>query len=206
MKPGCMALAATLSGAILCGRQALSLTAWLNSAANQGGPSHRLAQSMERKLQHIRENAEQSQPDQTPTIITEEEVNDYFAAGMVQLPQGVKKVTLEGQSGVVTGLVTVDFDEIRAGQKSSNPLMGIFSGVHNVRVDADVVGRGGQGHVHVRNVSIDGVDVPRVALEFFVEKYLKPKYPNIGLDSEFALPDRIDTATVGYHKLTITQK
>lgn len=206
MKPRCMALAVTLSGAILSGRQALSLTAWLNSATNQAGPSHRLAQSMERKLQHIRENAEQSQPDQTPTIITEEEVNDYFAAGMVQLPQGVKKVTLQGQSGVVTGLVTVDFDEIRAGQKSSNPLLAIFSGVHNVRVDGDVVGRGGQGDVHVRNVSIDGVDVPRVALEFFVEKYLKPKYPNIGLDSEFALPDRIDTATVGYHKLTITQK
>lgn len=206
MRFTCIALAVVLSGAVVCGRRAVAFAGYLNALASQASSSHRLAQTMDRKLQHIRENADQSEPDQTPTVITEEEVNDYFASGMVQLPQGVKKVTLQGQSGVVTGLVTVDFDQIRAGQKSSNPLMSIFSGVHNVRVDGDVVGRGGQGHVHVRNVSIDDVDVPRVALEFFVEKYLKPKYPNIGLDSEFALPDRIDTATVGYHKLTITQK
>ena len=39
-----------------------------------------------------------------------------------------------------------------------------------------------------------------------IEKYLHPKYPNIGLDSRFGLPDRIDTARVGTHKLTVTQK
>jgi hypothetical protein len=45
-----------------------------------------------------------------------------------------------------------------------------------------------------------------MALEYFVSKYITPKYPNIGLDSQFRLPNRIDTATVGYHKLTVTQK
>jgi hypothetical protein len=45
-----------------------------------------------------------------------------------------------------------------------------------------------------------------MALEFFVEHYITPKYPNVGLDSQFQLPNRIDTATVGYHKLTVTQK
>ena len=43
-------------------------------------------------------------------------------------------------------------------------------------------------------------------LELFVEKYLKPKYPNFGIDSQFALPDRVDTASVGLHKVTVTQK
>lgn len=178
----------------------------LQLALPQEASSHRLAASMERKLERIRENAARPQPDQTPTVITEEEINDYFAAGMVKLPQGVKKVNLQGNSGVIISLITVDFDEIRSGQKSSNPLLAIFSGTHQVRADGDAAGSGGQGKVHVRTVSIDGVDVPRVALEFFVEKYLKPKYPNVGLDSQFTLPERIDTATVGYHKLIITQK
>ncbi len=31
-------------------------------------------------------------------------------------------------------------------------------------------------------------------LELFVEKYLKPKYPDIGIDSRFALPARVDSA------------
>ncbi len=43
-------------------------------------------------------------------------------------------------------------------------------------------------------------------LQLFVEKYLKPKYPNIGIDSRFALPARVDAATVGLHKVSVTQK
>jgi hypothetical protein len=167
---------------------------------------HRPAASLQTKLDHIRDNGLQNPPDQTPTVMTEEEVNDYLNSGRVDLPQGVKKVTLQGQPGVVTGFVNVDFDEIRSGQRSSNPLLSIFSGKHDVRVDGDVAGSGGQGKVHVRSVSIDGIDVPRVALEYFVQKYVTAKYPNVGLDSQFKLPNRIDLATVGYHKLTVTQK
>jgi hypothetical protein len=167
---------------------------------------HRLADSLQRKLDRIRQNADSARPDQAPTVMTEEEINDYIAAGRVKLPQGVKKVTLQGQSGVITGLATIDFDEIRAGQRTSNPLLSIFSGIHFVRVEADAAGSGGKSKVHVRTVNIDGLDVPRMALEFFINKYLKPKYPTVGLDSEFQMPDRIEAATVGYHKLTVTQR
>jgi len=182
------------------------------SASQQPAPrassdsSHRLAASMQGKLDHIRQNGERSTPDQTPTVMSEEEVNDYFASGRIVLPQGVKKLSLEGRSGVVTAFLNVDFDEIRAGQKSSNPMLSVFSGQHDVRVEGDASGSGGQGKVNVRDVSIDGFTVPRMALEYFVSKYITPKYPNIGLDSTFRFSDRIDTATVGYHKLTITQK
>jgi len=33
-----------------------------------------------------------------------------------------------------------------------------------------------------------------------------PVYPNIGIDSRFALPVRVDAAIVGLHKVTLTQK
>jgi hypothetical protein len=183
-------------------------------AASAPGPAsiqssssgHRLAQSMQVKLDHIQQNGERANPDQTPTVITEEEVNDYIASGHIELPKGVKKLRLEGRTGVVTAFLNVDFDEIRGGQSSSNPLLSVFNGRHDVRVEADAAGSGHQGRVHVREVSIDGYSVPRIALEYFVSKYITPKYPNIGLDSTFQLPDKIDTATVGYHKLTVTQK
>jgi hypothetical protein len=172
----------------------------------QYGSQHHLADSLQRKLDHIEHNASLPHPDQTPTVATEEEINDYFAAGRVKLPQGVKAVTFAGQSGVITGVATIDFDEIQGGQKSSNPLLALFNGTHKVLVEADAGGSGGEGKVHIRNVTIDGIAVPRMALEFFVSKYLTPKYPNIGMDSTFRLPDRIDTAIIGYHKLTVTQK
>jgi len=179
------------------------------SSRQQSQPAssgHRLADSMQAKLDHIQQNGQKAQPDQAPTVMTEEEVNDYIAADRIQLPQGVKKLRMEGRTGVITAFLNVDFDEIRAGQKSSNPLLSVFSGQHDVRVEGDATGSGGQGKVHVREVSIDGFNVPNVALEYFVNKYITPKYPNVGIDSQFNMPNRVDLATVGYHKLTVTQK
>lgn len=168
--------------------------------------SNRLAASMEQKIDHIEQNARQNPPSQTPTVMTEEEVNAYLASGQVQLPKGVNKVRLQGQSGKVDAFLTVDFDKIREGQNSSNPLMGLFTGVHNVTVQSNAAGAGGQGKVHVDSVYLDGTEIPHMALEYFVEKYVTAKYPNLGMDSTFQLPERIDTATVGYHKVTVTQK
>jgi hypothetical protein len=172
----------------------------------QRSSGHRLADSMQTKLDHIQENGEQAHPDQAPTVMSEEEVNDYIASGKIVLPQGVKKLRMEGRSGVVTAFLVVDFDEIRAGQKSSNPMLSMFSGQHDVNVEASAAGSGGQGRVEVREVVIDGITVPRMALEYFVSKYISPKYPNVGIDSQFHLPNKVDLATVGYHKLTVTQK
>lgn len=172
----------------------------------QNSSSHRLANSMQAKLDHIERNAERRPPDPAPTVMSEEEINDYLASGRVTMPQGVKKVRMQGRSGVVDAFLTVDFDQIRESQRSSNPLLSLFSGTHNVTVEADAAGAAGQGKVHVRTVSLDGMEVPRMALEYFVEKYITTKYPNVGMDSRFQLPDRIDMATVGYHKLTVVQK
>ena len=162
--------------------------------------------SMERKLQHLESNAAQAHPDPAPTEFSEQEINAYFESGNVKLPAGVRSVAFQAQPGRVTATSRVDFDQLKAGRNSYNPLLSIFSGLHDVIVTAHAYGAGGQGLVHVDSVSLDGVEVPLFVLELFVEKYLKPKYPNIGLDSRFALPARVDAATVGVHSVTVTQK
>ena len=185
-------------------QQAAKASATPTSAAHASG--HRLADSLQTKLDHIQQNGEQDHPDQAPTVMTEDEVNDYIADGRITLPRGVKKLKMEGRSGIVTAFLNVDFDEIREGQNSSNPMLSLFSGQHDVRVEADASGSGREGRVHAREVTIDGFSVPRMALEYFVSKYITPKYPNVGIDSQFQLPNKIDIATVGYHKVTVTQK
>src|SRR5258708_3049426 len=177
-----------------------------SDASPHSGSGHRLAESLQRKLDHIQQNAQLPRPDPAPTVMTEEEINDYIASGHITLPQGVKKLTLQGKSGVITAFANIDFDEIRAGQRSSNPLLSLFSGRHDVRVEADADAKDGDGHVHVRSVNLDGVEIPPMALQFFVNKYITPKYPNVGIDSQFKLRDKVDAATVGYHKLTVTQR
>jgi hypothetical protein len=163
------------------------------------------AASMQRKLDYLEKNAAQSKPDPAPTQFSEQEVNAYVASGAVKLPRGVRSLRLMGSIGVITAYAKINFDEITAG-RPSNPLLRLFSGMHDVMVVAHSRGLHGEGLVDVDSVSIDDIEVPRFALQLFVEKYLQPKYPNLGLHSHFALPERIDTATVGSHRLIVTQK
>jgi hypothetical protein len=160
----------------------------------------------EAKFQRIRENGERAQPDQTPTVFSELEINAYLNSGKVKLPTGVRRVNFTGRPGIVDAAATVDFDAITASRRISNPLLTLFRGVHEVQTTARADGSGGQGHVHVRTVAIDGVGVPRIALEFFISRYIEPKYPNVGMDKTFKLPARIDLVQIGEHQMSVTQK
>ncbi len=164
------------------------------------------ANSCQRKFDHLQQNGSKARPDSAPTTFSEGEINAWLSSGNAQLPQGVKKLQLSGTPGVINATSYVDFDEITAGKRSNNPLLYLFRGTHEVQATAHASGSGGQGQVHIDSVSIDGIGVPRAALEFFVEKYIAPKHPEIGLDSRFKLPYRIDTGVVGDRKLTVTQK
>jgi len=164
------------------------------------------ARSMERKLEHLERNAHASAPDPAPTVLSEDEVNAYLQSGAVQLPRGVQRVRLEGLPGAVNADARVDFDQVTQGSSSMNPLLALFSGVHQVQVASHAHGEHGVGHVHVDSVSLDGIEVPQIALQFFVDRYIKPKHPDIGIDSRFQMPDRIDSAVVDQHQVTLVQK
>lgn len=165
------------------------------------------AASMQAKLDAIEHNGESRSPRRMTTQFSENEVNAYLNSGAVKIPEGVHNLRLVGDEGIVIGTARADFDEIKAGRRGSiNPLLALFSGVHDIRVSAHAVGRDGTGVVDVDSVEIDGTAVPRVAIELFVDHYLKTKYPEVGMHSTFNMPDRIDTATVGVHTLTVIQK
>jgi hypothetical protein len=194
-----------------CSPLLFAVTAWAllvphSTAQTRSAPNPALVAGFERKLEHVQENGAQSRPDPSPTEFSEQEVNAYFASGNVKLPAGVRSVVLQEQPGIIVGTAQVDFDELRAGKNSYNPLLSIFSGMHEVVVNSHANGAKHEGFVHVDSVSLDGVDVPPFVLQLFVEKYLKPKYPTVGIDSRFALPARVDAATVGLHRVTITQQ
>ena len=163
-------------------------------------------ESMQGKLDRIQTNGEQANPRPLTTVMTEQEINAYVASGRVRLPKGVQSLRFSGQPGVIDSWARVDFDQLTAGQRSANPLLSMFSGVHDVAVVAHGSGSAGVGNVHIDSVALDGVTIPDFALQMFVNHYIKPKYPNLGIDNRFQLPDRIHTAVVGNRQLTVTQK
>src|SRR5258708_39854975 len=98
----------------------------VSGAGTQSPSEHRLAASLQKKLDYIHENGQSRRPSSAPTIMTEDEINDYFAAGNMKNSPGGKKITLAGKTGTIWALAVIDFDEIRDGQRSSDPLLAVF--------------------------------------------------------------------------------
>jgi hypothetical protein len=164
------------------------------------------ADSMQRKIDYLKRNATITPPDPRPTIFLQTEINSYFAQHRVKLPEGIMSVNFNLAPETVTAKTRVDFDQLTANRGSYNPLLAIFSGVHDVQVIAIASGKDGSANVYVRSVTLDGVSVPRMALDMFVHRFVNPKYPSISLDGEYKLPVRIDTVTIGDRRGTVTQK
>lgn len=186
---------------------ALTVILLIASAVAQNTAQHsREYASADRKIRDMAAFESQPQTGGRVTVLTDPEINAYFAEGGVKWPEGVSDVKIDDQPAVVNGSGQVDFDKITAKNRSNNALLAIFSGVHTVRVTAQVAGVKGRATVRVQSVSLDGLEIPRQALEFFVQKYLQSKYPEADLDSVFGMPNRIDSAIVGDHQITFTQR
>ena len=165
------------------------------------------ADSFQRKVDFIKTNAVAQQPSTKPTLFPQEEINAYFSERRLKIPDGVQKVTFDLQPDQVTAFTRVDFEQLRQSRPSMNPLLAIFDGVHDCQVVAHAESAGpARVRVRVESVSIDGMNVPRMALQMFVNHYVKPKYPNVDLDAEYKLPARIDTATIKSQQGIIVQK
>jgi hypothetical protein len=140
--------------------------------------------------------------------LTQDELNAYFNEGGVQLPKGLSKVKLDLNTGVVHATAEVNFDQLSEGRGGGgNPIFSaLFSGTHDVEAEAQASGAGGQGTVTIQSVKLDGVQVPKSALEYLIQHYVKPKYPQAGMTSTFELPAKIDSATLEQGQVTLVQK
>jgi hypothetical protein len=162
--------------------------------------------SMQAKLALLKQNAAKPHSDPKPIELTEREANAYFNEGGVKLPKGVSNLRVTSQPGVIEGHAQVDFEKIMEGKGSTNPLLSLFSGVHDVHIVAQAAGAAGTGTIRTQSASLDGIEVPQMVLQYFAQHYITPKYTNVGVTSTFKLPLRIDSAVVGAGEVQLVQK
>ncbi|MGZ4821716.1 MAG: hypothetical protein ACXVZM_08940 [Terriglobales bacterium] len=162
--------------------------------------------AMEQKIAYLKQNAAKPHPDTKPTELTEREANAYFEEGGVKLPKGVSHVRLTSTPGVIEGHAQVDFEALTQGKSALNPLLSLFSGTHDIRVVAQASGFDGTGSIRAQSVALDGMEVPQMLLQLFVQHFLTPKYPNVGITSTFKLPLHIDSAVVDTGRVRLVQK
>jgi hypothetical protein len=204
MKPARFIAASVASRPVLLA--ALLGTLLLAPLRGQQAHSPAFASATE-KFAWIAENGRSANPSTRPTVLTAGEWNAYLNEGGVKLPEGISGIHISSAPTVAHGEAEVDFDRLTANRSRRNPLLTLFTGKHLVTVTAQVEAANGVGSVHVDSVLFDGVEIPRLALEYFTSRYLRPRYGNaVGMDSTFALHNRIDTAIVGVNQVTITQR
>jgi hypothetical protein len=164
--------------------------------------------SMDQKIAVLENNAAEPSRGPRTMTITQDELNAYLTEGGVQLPKGLSNVKFELRPGVVHASSKVNFDQLaEARGGGANPLLSaIFVGTHDVDAEGLASGSGGQGTVTIQSVKLDGVQVPKSALEYLIQHYVKPKYPRAGMTSNFALPAAIESAVVQQSQVKLTQK
>jgi hypothetical protein len=178
----------------------------------QGQFSRRDADTLERKLATITQNASfrESRQSARATTISERELNAYLRYGsMIQMPAGVidPYVTILGD-GRVSGRAIVDLDAVRTAQERG---WGDPAGYLTGRLPVQAIGvlktQNGVGHFYLESAEVSGITVPRAMLQQIVSYYTRtPQTPEgVSLDAPFELPAGIREVQVAKGTATVVQ-
>ena len=128
------------------------------------------------------------------------ELNAYVQVEMREAaPQGVRdpRVELQGNN-IATGHAFINFLKLQSAKNAPpNWLMKkMLDGEHEVAVTARIQSGGGKATVNVQRVEISGIPVEGAALDFLIQNYLLPKYPDAKINRPFDLKYRMDRLEV----------
>jgi hypothetical protein len=123
--------------------------------------------------------------------LTARELDAYAAR---EAPKGVRNPRLELQSGVAKGNALVDFGKVRRAQGyQPGWLMGkLLDGERPVSVTARITSGSGKAKVDVQSVEISGLAIDGRMLDFLIQNFLLPMYPDAVVGRPFELGHRID--------------
>ncbi|MGE5816252.1 MAG: hypothetical protein ACM36C_17325 [Acidobacteriota bacterium] len=177
----------------------------------QGQYSRRDADSLERKLATITQNAAfRTRQSTRATSISERELNAYLRYGsMIEMPAGVLEpsVTILGD-GRVAGRAIVDLDAVRkARERGWGDPAGYLTGRLPVQAVGVLKTQNGVGRFYLESADVSGITVPRVVLQEIVTYYTRtPEAPNgVSLDAPFELPAGIREVQVAKGTATVVQ-
>jgi hypothetical protein len=126
--------------------------------------------------------------------LSQRELNAYVEQQVPQVAQGVRDPRIELGSGMATGSAVIDFVRLR-GARGKPPgwlMRQLLQGERPVTVTAQVQSGGGRATVNLQRVEVSGVVVEGRMLEYLIQNYLLPYYPEAKVGEPFALSHHID--------------
>jgi hypothetical protein len=123
------------------------------------------------------------------------ELNAYEAAQAQAIaPKAIHGAKLQLGEGSGTASAMIDFLELnKARGGTSNWMMDkILEGERSVKVSVHVQSKNGMARVDVDRVEIGGAAIQGSALDFMIQKYVIPQFPDAKADQWFALAHNMD--------------
>lgn len=114
------------------------------------------------------------------------------------VPEGLRQPRLELGNNSATGYALVDFLRVRHGAgEETNWLVGkIIQGEKPVKVSARIQSGHGRMTVNLERVEIGGLAVSGATLDFLIQTFFLPFYPNAKINEPVELADGIDRIEV----------
>ncbi len=128
-------------------------------------------------------------------LFTSAELNAWARWKVPQIvPDGVRSPRLELTNGGTKAFALIDFVRTREGQgESTNWLMAkLIEGEKPVTVSARIDSGRGRAIVHLTGVEIGGVAVTGAPLDFLIDNFFRPLFPDAKIDQWFDLPGNLD--------------
>jgi|SRR5688572_11216907 len=170
--------------------------------AAQEATSERLAKVLQEKIDAIQaaETNRSRQGNDTVEVL-EVELESYVLYSMRDvIPAKVDSIDVQLTPGVVAADTKLTFPSNSTG----NPLVdAVVAGTHTFFLKGKLAASEGRGRFELQEVKVDGIPVPLVLIETLVEKYVKPKYPEVDLKEPFPMPWGMESLTITTGKATI---
>jgi hypothetical protein len=131
--------------------------------------------------------------------LTAAELNAYVAREVAEaVPDGVRDPRVQLGDRTATATALIDFGKLRRAQGSQPGwLLGkLLDGERPVRVTAAIRSSGGTATVDVQSVEVAGMVIEGRALDFLIDNFLIPRYPDAAIGRPFELGHRIDRLEV----------
>jgi hypothetical protein len=132
-------------------------------------------------------------------VFTAREINAYASVHLpAYVPRGLRNARLELGNGSATGTALVDFVQVRqgAGQTTNWFLAKLLEGERPVKVTTSIQSAHGRATVYLQRVEISGVAISGSALDFLIDNFLRPIFPEARVNEPFPLLDNIERIEV----------
>ena len=117
----------------------------------------------------------------------------------IYAPGAARNIRLLLNDGAANASMTVDFLKLRRAATGEEPgwlMKNLFAGERQVTVIGRFESRNRRARVDVDRVEVSGVQIEGATLDFLIQNFLRPTFPDVKVDQWFTLGFRIDRFTV----------